>query len=178
MHKYYRYTSAFTIVELLIVIVVIAVLAAISIVAYSGIQRNAYESAVQADLRNVVEKTKLHIVFSDNEQPPEATQAGLENIVQFSKSAYNTRDTISVVYCRDSERFTYIASSRNGQTWVYNSWEGNIKQGGNWGGSSLSGSCQNAATVGTGNGYYGVDGGTFIALKGDGSSSDWLSWIR
>lgn len=47
-----RTSPAFTIVELLIVIVVIAILAAISIVAYTGIQRSAAETALKSDLRN------------------------------------------------------------------------------------------------------------------------------
>lgn len=168
----------FTLVELLIVIVVIAILAAISVVAYTGIQERAYESAVQVDMRNIAEKTKQAVILGNNEQPPEASQAGLEEIVKFSKSAYNTRNNISVVYCRDSERFSYIVSSKSGQTWVYNSWEGSVRQGGNWGGSSLSGTCQNAQTVGSGNGYYSASGGSYIALKGNGTSPDWLSWVR
>jgi len=51
----------FTIVELLIVVVVIAILAAITIVAYNGITRAAAESSLKSDLRNsaqLVEKTK------------------------------------------------------------------------------------------------------------------------
>ncbi len=50
--------KGFTIVELLIVIVVIAILAAISIVAYTGIQNNARTSAAQsaaASVRDVAE---------------------------------------------------------------------------------------------------------------------------
>ena len=43
--------SGFTIVELLIVIVVIAILAAISIVAYTGIQNRARASAIISDLK-------------------------------------------------------------------------------------------------------------------------------
>ena len=43
----------FTIVELLIVIVVIAILAAISIVAYNGIQVRAKASQLATDLRNI-----------------------------------------------------------------------------------------------------------------------------
>ena len=46
--------SGFTIVELLIVIVVIAVLAAISIVAYNGIQTRANNTIVTTNLRNTV----------------------------------------------------------------------------------------------------------------------------
>ena len=46
-------TNGFTIVELLIVIVVIAVLAAITIVAYNGIQARANQSKMQADLSQI-----------------------------------------------------------------------------------------------------------------------------
>jgi type IV pilus assembly protein PilA len=45
--------SGFTIVELLIVIVVIAILAAISIVAYNGIQQRGSASAVAANINTV-----------------------------------------------------------------------------------------------------------------------------
>src|SRR3990170_2243766 len=44
--------KGFTIVELLIVIVVIGILAAITIVAYNGIQNRGKDVAVQADLNN------------------------------------------------------------------------------------------------------------------------------
>jgi len=45
----------FTIVELLIVIVVIATLAAITIVAYSGIQQRARDARRVSDLSNIVQ---------------------------------------------------------------------------------------------------------------------------
>lgn len=47
------HSSAFTIVELLVVIVVIAILAAISLVAYSGISQKAAASVLQSDLSNI-----------------------------------------------------------------------------------------------------------------------------
>lgn len=47
-----RYQKGFTIVELLIVVVVIAILAAITIVSYNGISRHAKETALKSDLRN------------------------------------------------------------------------------------------------------------------------------
>jgi len=46
-------TTGFTIVELLIVIVVIAILAAITIVSYNGIRGRAEAAAMSSDLRNI-----------------------------------------------------------------------------------------------------------------------------
>lgn len=50
----------FTIVELLIVVVVIAILAAISIVSYNGITTRANDSAAKAALSNVEKKAELY----------------------------------------------------------------------------------------------------------------------
>lgn len=50
----------FTIVELLIVIVVIAILAAVSIVAFTGIQDKAITASLQSDLSNAAKQLKLY----------------------------------------------------------------------------------------------------------------------
>ena len=52
----------FTIVELLVVIVVIGILAAITIVSYSGISSRATASALQSDLDNASKQLKLYYV--------------------------------------------------------------------------------------------------------------------
>ncbi len=54
------YRKGFTIVELLIVIVVIAILAAISVVAYNGIQKRAKYSAIAATLQAYEKGFKLY----------------------------------------------------------------------------------------------------------------------
>ena len=54
-----RSQSGFTIVELLIVIVVIAILAAITIAAYNGIQQRARDSAAKSDLGQSVRLTEM-----------------------------------------------------------------------------------------------------------------------
>lgn len=64
-----RKQSAFTIVELLIVIVVIAILAAISIVAYNGIQSRARASAVSSALTQSAKKIALWQIDNPNIAP-------------------------------------------------------------------------------------------------------------
>lgn len=55
-----RQSRAFTLVELLIVIVVIAILASISVVTYNGIQGRGYDAAVQQDLRKVAQLLEIY----------------------------------------------------------------------------------------------------------------------
>ena len=70
-NKQYR-RSGFTIVELLIVIVVIAILAAISVVAYNGIRQRAIESSLAADISNA---NKLLGIYHANNSLYPATNA-------------------------------------------------------------------------------------------------------
>ena len=58
--KSMRKDSGFTIVELLIVIVVIAILAAITIVAYNGIQNRAKQSSAQSLANAIVKKGEAY----------------------------------------------------------------------------------------------------------------------
>lgn len=57
-----RYRAGFTIVELLIVIVVIGILAAISIVAYSGIQQRARDASLQSSAMSAVKLMQIAYV--------------------------------------------------------------------------------------------------------------------
>ena len=58
--------KAFTIVELLVVIVVIGILAAITIVTYSGISQKAVEASLQSDLSGASKQLKLSQVDNGN----------------------------------------------------------------------------------------------------------------
>jgi general secretion pathway protein G len=65
MNRQLHYTSrGFTIVELLIVIVVIAILAAISIVAYNGVQQRSRDTIRKSDLAQI--KKSLLLYETDN----------------------------------------------------------------------------------------------------------------
>ena len=52
--------SGFTLVELLIVIVVIAILASISIVAYQGIQSRARDSQLLQDVKTIAKAMEMY----------------------------------------------------------------------------------------------------------------------
>ena len=62
MNRSFRISKGFTIVELLIVIVVIGILAAITIVAYNGIQERTRISVAKTDMRNMYTHMKLKVV--------------------------------------------------------------------------------------------------------------------
>lgn len=76
----------FTIVELLIVIVVIAILAAISIVAYTGIQNRAHDSIIQQDLATIAKKLELAKVDLEGRYPV--------SHVEFPSDARLTRESL------------------------------------------------------------------------------------
>lgn len=109
--------KGFTIVELLIVIVVIAILAAISIVAYNGIQARANSVAVQNDLSMLSKRFELFYI--DNDRYPNSV-SDLESLkVSLSKSAYLTDATdiySNVIGCisSDGKDYTIAAVTVNG----------------------------------------------------------------
>lgn len=107
MHKT---KSGFTIVELLIVVVVIGILAAITIVAYNGIQSRANESVVQSDLAAFHKKVSLFNSEFGN-YPKDATE--LSTIRSgFTKTAYYTVDEGNVTYCTSTNGTAYVLIAR------------------------------------------------------------------
>ncbi|RYF28914.1 MAG: prepilin-type N-terminal cleavage/methylation domain-containing protein, partial [Chloroflexi bacterium] len=77
-------SAGFTIVELLIVIVVIGILAAITIVAFNGIQNRGYNSSIQSDLRSLATYVERQKVLNGDVYP--STLAVSD--VKVSRNAY------------------------------------------------------------------------------------------
>lgn len=89
--------SGFTIVELLIVVVVIAILAAITIVAYNGIQNRAKASAAQSAASQVSKKIALWQVDNPNQTPSQETLNTLTASVSGTTLQYSPSS--NGVYC-------------------------------------------------------------------------------
>ncbi len=69
----------FTIVELLIVVVVIAILAAITIVAYNGIAQRSKVSAAQSSTTQAAKKVLSYATLNSDQYPPDLTTVGIAN---------------------------------------------------------------------------------------------------
>ena len=62
--------KGFTLVELMIVVAIIGILAAIAIPQFSSYRMKAFNSAAQSDLRNF--KTAMEAAFADDQQYPQS----------------------------------------------------------------------------------------------------------
>lgn len=132
--------NAFTIVELLIVIVVIGVLATVTMVSYSGVSQRANESRAKSDIDSV--KRALAAYLSINDRYP------IEDICNIGASTGNnpcvnlSTDITSIVsklpvdtsgsyyrYYSDGSSYTISSTSSNSTSYVYSSSLGYYSEG-------------------------------------------------
>lgn len=107
--------KGFTIVELLIVIVVIGILAAITIVAFNGVQDKAKAAAVQVDLNTAAKKLyEYSLTNSTTEQYPSALPA---TVTATSGNAYTYFPNLDLnTYCLQSSNGTIVSSVTSANT--------------------------------------------------------------
>lgn len=105
--------KGFTIVELLIVIVVIAILAAITIVAYNGIQERARASAVSSALNQANKKITVWQVDNPGQYPADLASAGITNTgsVSFQYTVDNSTNPPTYCMTATTSSTSYKASS-------------------------------------------------------------------
>ena len=108
----------FTIVELLIVVVVIAILATITIVAYNGIQNRANDSVVQSDMRNTYNKILQYQVV--NSVLPNTSAVTLKDILVATKNSYSASGTTNTyIYCKTNTDAAVAGQSKSMTGYFY-----------------------------------------------------------
>lgn len=114
--------EGFTIVELLIVIVVIAILATISVVAYNGIQERANDTIVQNDLRDISKRMDMYKAVHDG-WPVNSAEIGTLGI-KVSKGSYGSgmvSNNYNILYCRYADGqgdVALVAASKSGKKYA------------------------------------------------------------
>ena len=169
--------SGFTIVELLIVIVVIGILAAITIVAYNGVQNRTFDTSVQSDLRNIAKQLEVGRVDSLTNSYPtnNGTIASSVNI-KVNKNSYTASpDAVyNLLMCfpttANPTDYVLLAQSKSGKKF-YIRGSGSITEytgGVSWSGGVASTLCDSVVTgwTASGAGY----------ASSDTTTGPWRSW--
>ena len=151
--------------------VVIAILAAITIVSYNGITNNTNDSVVQNDLRSMA--SKLEVYKSNNGVYPAGDAQLRDSGVKVSKSSYGPgfAGLHNLLYCRIAAsgptEFALMAESKSGKVFIYRSTTGVTTSVSAWYGTGSNTNCQNAGI----NQVIGTDRDLLFY------NGSWASWI-
>ena len=109
-------SKGFTLVELLIVIVIIGILAAISIVAYNGVMTKSRDSERQSDTRNIANAASAYKAQEDKWPTVDNLKTGFDTVKLSGKASYGmtfcgtgtvTQDTatgVQVTYWNEAKK--------------------------------------------------------------------------
>lgn len=158
-----RNQAGFTIVELLIVIVVIGILAAITVVAFNGVQGRAHDISIQNDLQSIAKKLEMY--KADFAVYPAGAAQLTPLQLKASKNAYGNHMVsggadYNLVYCRMPAAaptdYALVAFSKSGARFKFTNASGLSPYTGGMGGSA--GICTDAG----------------IPMAGAATERDWL----
>lgn len=147
--------KGFTIVELLIVIVVIGILAAIVIVAFNGIQNRAHDASVRSDFASARKKIEAYKIQSTTNLYSGASAPWTASTgSSFNKNAYSTASN-NLIYCfsTDGSEYALAALSKSGNRFYISNTKGVTDYTPAWttGGGSI---CPNVLVNNTTTGTY------------------------
>ncbi|MEO6110112.1 MAG: prepilin-type N-terminal cleavage/methylation domain-containing protein [Candidatus Saccharimonadales bacterium] len=120
-----RLTKGFTIVELLVVIVVIGILAAIVFISYGAVSNNAHDTAVKSDLQKIDDAFKQYTL--DNSGLFPNTNIKLATLgLKLTTGSYTTTNKANIYVCTNATDTEYavIAMSQSGKRFMVKSESG------------------------------------------------------
>ncbi len=154
--------SGFTIIELIVTIVIIGILAAITIVAYNGVQNRGYDAAVKTDLAMLADKYDISKTYSATGVYPFGATLHDDSIeAKISKGAYAISPTVdyNLLNCTNSATpgsdYAILAISKSGKKLYVSSATSGVKEytgGTAWGAVTMCTTVL-AGSVGNGAGY-------------------------
>ena len=103
----HQFKSAFTIVELLVVIVIIGILATITMVSYNGVTKKSKEASLQSDLSNASKILEMDKIIDGNYPP------NLEDANQGKGLKPSGNNTYNYTYDPTTKSYTLIATNGN-----------------------------------------------------------------
>lgn len=144
--------TGFTIVELAIVIVVIAILASITVVAYTEVRNKSYDTTIQGDMKNIAAALKSYRARTGIYPEAEADIAAMDSVPgvnpRVNRSAYDVTspsdpnvDSTSrnLLICKregvadtPDPKFGIAALSKSGRVWFYTSDDGLTESPDEW----------------------------------------------
>ncbi len=159
--------QGFTIVELLIVVVVVAILAAITVVSYNGITNRTHDNAIQTDVRNLgMQVARVYAETGVYPVPGSTTTApsGVSG-VKVSKGSYLSTNNFYYCVSNTNDKFSVTGKSKSGKSWVFYSTDGVREFTASWTTSTTI--CP--ATL---------DTGSYSFTYGLNSSGSWHGWVN
>ena len=165
-------TNGFTIVELVVVMVMVTLLAAVTASSFIGVQNNASDSAVKADLSAL--KTLWQKFYKENTKYPSSGSEVNTVTANFkvTKSGYAVAPSAynNLIICFDqsnSQRFSIAARSRSGNMFYISDAKSITNYTGAW--TSQDVICQQALPGWTFGDYTGY-------VADDTTTGPWRSW--
>lgn len=112
--------AGFTIVELIVIIAVIGILAAITIVSYNAVQENSADATVRTDLNDFASKANRYKSENGgNGRTSDTTQTYLESLNwKATKRSYDTSVRQNLAYCHN--RIYYASTNPADVAWSTN----------------------------------------------------------
>lgn len=159
----------FTIVELLIVIVVIGILAAITIVAYNGVQAKANDAAVMSDLNGLAKKIEMYRA-TNGDYPNSNQLTQLDFKVASRNYATQPTTTFNLVYCFNQTTlasYAVTAQSKSGGLFYVSNTSAGVESLPSWG--TDSGQSCRATGIADSNNWRGYAGE---------ATPQWRDWVN